>query len=149
MTANWTINRTTSPSSLVVSVAQAKSHLRLSPSDTTHDDQLQLLIEAATERLEQDLDRQIMTATYEQTQFDWNENDPLKGEVKLYKKAITNIQSVKYFDEDGVENTMASSGYIFDAGRGSLFVDPGEDWPTVEPNNPNAVKVTFQCRLWH
>ena len=145
MTANWTINRTTSPSSLVVSVAQAKSHLRLSPSDTTHDDQLQLLIEAATERLEQDLDRQIMTATYEQTQFDWNENDPLKGEVKLYKKAITNIQSVKYFDEDGVENTMASSAYIFDAGRGSLFVDPGEDWPTVEPNNPNAVKVTFSA----
>lgn len=143
MTANWTLKRTTSPSSLPVSVAQVKSHLRLSPDDTTHDTELQLLIEAATERLEQDLDRQILTASYEQTQFDWNVDDALKGEVKLYKKAVTVIQSVKYYDEDGTLVTMSSDDYIFDDARCSIFVQPGEEWPTVESDNPNAVKVTF------
>ena len=143
MTANWTLKRTTSPSSLPVSVAQVKSHLRLSPDDTTHDAELQLLIEAATERLEQDLDRQILTASYEQTQFDWNVDDALKGEVKLYKKAVTVIQSVKYYDEDGTLVTMSSDDYIFDDARCSIFVQPGEEWPTVESDNPTAVKVTF------
>ena len=144
MTANWTLARTTAPASnLPVSVSQVKSHLRLSPDDTTHDAELQLLIEAATERLEQDLDRQLMTASYKQTQFDWNVDDNLKGEVKLYKKQITLIQSVKYYDEDGSQVTLTSSDYVFDLGRGSLFVDPGNEWPTVEPNNPNAVEVIF------
>ena len=143
MTANWTLIRTTSPSSLPVSVAQAKSHLNLNPDDTTHNDKLQLLIEAATERLEQDLDRQILTATYKQTQFDWNVDDALKGELKLYKKAVTVIQSVKYYNEDGTLVTMSSDDYIFDTGRCSLFVQPGEEWPTVETDNPNAVEVTF------
>jgi uncharacterized phiE125 gp8 family phage protein len=143
MTANWTLIRTTSPSSLPVTVAQAKSHLNLNPDDTTHNDKLQLLIEAATERLEQDLDRQILTATYKQTQFDWNVDDALKGELKLYKKAVTVIQSVKYYNEDGTLVTMSSSDYIFDTGRCSLFVQPGKEWPTVETDNPNAVEVTF------
>ena len=143
MTANWTLIRTTSPSSLPVTVAQAKSHLNLNPDDSTHNDKLQLLIEAATERLEQDLDRQILTATYKQTQFDWNVDDALKGELKLYKKAVTVIQSVKYYNEDGTLVTMSSSDYIFDTGRCSLFVQPGEEWPTVETDNPNAVEVTF------
>lgn len=143
MTANWTLIRTTSPSSLPVTVAQAKSHLNLNPDDTTHNDKLQLLIEAATERLEQDLDRQILTATYKQTQFDWNVDDALKGELKLYKKAVTVIQSVKYYNEDGTLVTMSSDDYIFDTGRCSLFVQPGEEWPTVESDNPNAVEVTF------
>jgi hypothetical protein len=86
---------------------------------------LQLLIEAATERLEQDLDRQILTATYKQTQFDWN------------------VESVKYYNEDRTLVTMSSSDYIFDTGRCSLFVQPGKEWPTVETDNPNAVEVTF------
>lgn len=124
-------------------MAQAKSHLNLNPDDTTHNDKLQLLIEAATERLEQDLDRQILTATYKQTQFDWNVDDALKGELKLYKKAVTVIQSVKYYNEDGTLVTMSSDDYIFDTGRCSLFVQPGEEWPTVEADNPNAVEVTF------
>ena len=124
-------------------MAQAKSHLNLNPDDTTHNDKLQLLIEAATERLEQDLDRQILTATYKQTQFDWNVDDALKGELKLYKKAVTVIQSVKYYNEDGTLVTMSSDDYIFDTGRCSLFVKPGEEWPTVETDNPNAVEVTF------
>ena len=42
-----------------------------------------MLLEAATERLEQDLDRQIMTATYRHAQYDWNPNDNTDGYFKL------------------------------------------------------------------
>lgn len=143
MTTNWTIRRLTSPSTLPVSVAQVKSHLNLNPDDSTHNDKLQDLIIAATERLEQDIDRQIITATYEQTQFEWNEDDEQRGELKLYKKAVTVIQSVKYYDSDGTLVTMPEADYIFDAGRCSLFVSPGEDWPSVQDYNPNAIAVRF------
>lgn len=124
MTTNWTIQRKTSPSTLPVSVAQAKSHLNLNLDDSTHNDKLQDLIIAATERLEQDIDRQIITATYEQTQFEWNEDDEQRGELKLYKKAVTVIQSVKYYDSDGTLVTMPEADYIFDAGRCSLLFHP-------------------------
>ena len=143
MAAFWSIKRTSSPSNLPVSLVEAKSHLRLSPNDTTHDDQLSLLLEAATERLEQDLDRQIMTATYCHEQLNWNQNDPVNGEIKLYRKAITAVTSVSYVDEDGSVITLDPSEYVVDLVRSCVFPAVGTQWPTVHPNHPNAVSVDF------
>jgi len=143
MAAFWSIKRTSSPSNLPVSLVEAKSHLRLSPTDTTHDDQLTLLLEAATERLEQDLDRQIITATYCLEALDWNKNDPRYGEIKLYRKGITAVTSVSYVDEDGNTVTLDPSDYIVDLVRYCIFPAVDKEWPTVHPNHPNAVSVDF------
>lgn len=142
MTTNWTIKRTSNPSSLPVNLAEAKAHLRLNQNDPTHNENLTLLITAATERLEQDIDRQLMTATYQQSQFCWQEYSDNRLEVKLYKKAVTAIDSVKWIDEDGVEQTMDAADYIFDAARGSLFPTT-DDWPDVKPYTSNAVAIDF------
>jgi len=143
MTTNWTIKRTTSPSELPVSLAEAKKHLRLNANDPTHDDNLTLLLTAATERLEQDIDRQILSASYQQTQFCWNETDDPRAEVKLFKKAVTAVTSVKSIDESGSEQTLDPSDYIFDAARGSLFPTGDSGWPSLKPNTSNAVTIDF------
>jgi len=139
MTTNWSIRRTSAVTNLPVTLAEVKSHLRLNANDPTHDENLNLLLEAATERLEQDLDRQLITATYEQNQFTWSES----YEVKLRSKAVTSVASVVYVDEDGVQQTLDSSAYVFDQSRGSLFPVAGTEWPCVQPNNPNAIRISF------
>lgn len=139
MTTNWTLVRTTSPTSLPVTLNEVKSHLRLSLSDTTHDANLTLLMTAATERLEHDIDRQLMSASYRQSQFNWDSG----GEVKLYRKQITAITSVNYVDENGVSTLLDPADYVFDAGRGSIFPAPDGQYPAVQDNNPNAVLVEF------
>jgi uncharacterized phiE125 gp8 family phage protein len=145
MASFWSIKRLTSPSVLPVSLVQAKEHLRLSPSDTTHDDQLTLLIEAATERLEQDLDRQIIDATYTQYQLGWNELDEKYGEIKLYRKSINAVTSVKYIDPDGNQVTLDPSDYVVDLHRSCVFPAVNTEWPVAHWNHPSAVEVTFQA----
>ena len=146
MASNWTIKRTSNPSELPLSLAEVKAHLRLNQNDPTHDENLNLLIEAAVERLQQDLDRQFITSTYEQTQFSWvdcEQSSRYGDEVKIQKKAVTAVSAVTYVDEDGAEQTLDPSAYVFDSARGSLFPTPGTQWPSVQSDNPNAVKVAF------
>lgn len=145
MASFWSIKRLTSPSVLPVSLVQAKEHLRLSPSDTTHDDQLTLLLEAATERLEQDLDRQIIDASYSQSQLGWNKEGSNSGAIKLYRKSINAVTSVKYVNPDGDTVTLAPEEYIVDLGRSCVFPAVDTEWPTVHSNHPSAVEVTFQA----
>jgi len=134
----------TSPSNLPVSLSEVKDHLRLSSADTTHDNHLQLLIEAATERLEDDIDRQIISANYKQSQLVWNEEDNLEGSIKLYKRAITDIVSVQYYDEDNVLQTLDASKYEYDAGRTRIWLAAGEQWPTLSTDKTgNKVEIVF------
>lgn len=144
MTTNWTLARTSPPTSLPVSLKEAKEHLRLSLSDDTHDEMLILLITAATERLEHDIDRQIINATYRQTQFAWG-GLSISNEVKLKKKQILSIASVTYAGADGSPVVMDPSEYIFDAGRGSLF-PAGGSWPEIGSTpNPEAIEIVFDA----
>lgn len=100
-------------------------------------------MDAATERVEHDLDRQLMTATFRQDQFCWNEDNNADGEIRLHKKGVQTVSAVEYVDADGASQTLDPSLYRFDAGRGSLFVAPGETWPTVQSGDNLAVQVTF------
>jgi uncharacterized phiE125 gp8 family phage protein len=144
MATNWTLTRVTSPSNLPVSLSEVKDHLRLSSSDTTHDNHLQLLIEAATERLEDDIDRQIINANYRQSQLVWSEEDNLVGSIKLYKRAITDVVSVQYYDEDNVLQTLDPSKYEYDAGRTRVWLAAGEQWPSLSSDKTgNKVEIVF------
>jgi len=140
MTTDWTLIRTSAPSVLPVSLSEVKSHLRLSSSDTTHDANLTLLIQAAVERLEQDLDRQVITADFRVTRFNWGSDT---AEVKLNKKAVCSITTVKYVDVDGNTVTLDSDDYIFDKGRCSIFPPAGTTWPEVLADDPNGVVIDF------
>jgi len=121
-----------------VTLTEIKSHLRLNENDESHDANLTLLIQGASERLEHDIDRQLFTSTYEQTQFSFGGT---VAELRLRTKAVTQVVSVKYIDTDGTEQTMLDTDYTFDAGRGSLFPTAGTQWPEVQQDNPNAITV--------
>ncbi len=142
MTTNWTIRRTSSPQSLAVSLDEAKRHLRVS--GNAQDELIQLLIESSTERLERDIERCIITATWEQTLC----NFPANGEpILLHMKAASAVSSVTYSDPDGNVQTLDAQNYVLDKGRNSLVCTSNGGWPAglVTDNGRDTVTIEFTC----
>jgi len=63
-------------------------------------------------------------------------------EIELPKPPWDSITWVKYYDTNNVEQTLASSSYLFDAVQGRLTPDLNESWPATAIRN-NAVDIKF------
>ena len=131
---NWTLKRTSNPSELPVSLSEVKSHLRLAPSDTTQDSELTLLIIAAAERLERDINRQIISATYEMSTCEFGDY------ILIPVRPVTAVASVSYLDTDG--NSQALADYRFDDARQAVIPAINGTFPTTL-DDPNAVTIVF------
>ena len=130
------LRRTSSPSGLAVTVAEVKQALKLASSDSSPDDQLSEWIPAATERLERDINKKILTATYELKTCSWGNYLPLKI------RPITAVTSVQYIDPDGDTQTLDTADWRWDQARGVLLPALGENFPEVY-DDPNAITVTM------
>ena len=142
MNPNWTLTRTSSQSGLAVSLAEAKNHLRVSGSD--QDEPITLLIEAATEQLERDINRGILSATWQQAMYSF----PASGsKIDLMMGMNTNVSSITYVDTDNVTQTLDSSLYTYSSGRECVFnANTSDDWPEVSTDTiGDKVFVNFTC----
>jgi uncharacterized phiE125 gp8 family phage protein len=63
------------------------------------------------------------------------------GAIELPASPVTSVTSIKYLDADGVEQTMASTGYTVDADSivGRIVAD---EWPETA-DKINAVRVRY------
>lgn len=136
----------TAPSSEPVSLAEAKLHLKLD-ADTTDDTLITALISAARDRCEQYCNRAFITQTWEVTLNEFPEEEDVQDAViYLEKPPIASITSIKYYDTEGVLQTLPSSVYALDenAEPGTVYLKYGQVWPfTYEVQN--AVTVRFVC----
>ena len=141
MNPSWTLTRTSNPvSGLAVSLEEAKLHLRIS--GPSQDDELLLLIEASTERLERDINRGIMQATWQQSMYCF----PTSGDrIDLMMGMSTAVSSITYVDSDGVTQTLNQSDYTYSQARGCVFSTTG-DWPEVSSTAVmDKVFINFTC----
>lgn len=136
MANKWTTVRLTSPQSLGVSVAEAKQHLRIAASDIEQDSLIQTLVESAIEKVQRDTGRQLINVAFRQEGYGFEDAGKLN-----YGPAIS-VSSVKYIDTDGVEHTLDTSVYVFDAGRQQVKLAFGQEWPEVADYD-SAVKVEY------
>ena len=142
MNPNWTLARTSSPSGLAVSLAEAKNHLRVSGTD--QDDHITLLIEATTEKLERDINRGIISATWQQAMYAF----PAEGQpIDIMMGMNTNVSSITYVDTDGVTQTLDPTLWTYSQARGCVFnANAGECWPEVSADTVgDKVFVSFSC----
>lgn len=141
MSQNWTLKRTSSPSGLAVSLQEAKDHLRIS--GTGQDDHLTLLIEASTEKLERDINRGIISATWQQAQDQFpSNNDPMM----LYMGNDTSVSSITYVDENNATQTLDSADYSYSSSRSSVFCESTDGWPsTSKDSKSDKVFINFSC----
>lgn len=123
---------------LAISVAEAKVHLKV---DTVDEDALiEIYIKAATEAAEQMIGRAIMPQTWELTE------EAFPAVLQLTRIPVVSIASLKYFDNDGVQQTLSNTLYQLDNfdDFSSARVVPayGSNWPSTRLV-PNAVVLRY------
>lgn len=124
------------PRALPISLTQAKAHLKV---DVTDDDVLiSGLIRAVTNDVQNELWRQLVTATFD------DKRDQFPACWELPRSPLRKIEHVKYLDDDGDEQTLGSSIYRVDAFSepGRLVLDYAQTWPNTYPVI-NAVTARF------
>lgn len=125
---------------LVVTTTELRDHLQLYDFDF---DAIiaEAQIKAATAYIERECRITLPPRTYELT---------LDGfpcdcrEIRLLRPPCVSVDSVKYLDGDGEEQTLATQQYVVDATSqpGRIVLRPGYSWPATA-NLPAAVRITF------
>ena len=123
------------PAEQPVSLEEAKAHLRV---DSDEDDTLiGSLIAAAVGHLDGAtgiLGRCLVTQ-------EWAlDLDAFPETIVLPLAPVVSVDAVKYLDDDGEQQTLASSGYVVSAGR--IEAAPDTDWPSTQARN-GAVTIEF------
>jgi len=131
----------TPPASLPVSLADMKEHCVVDPTFAEDDDLITGLIDAAAKYTEQYLGCKLITQTYKLLLDCW----PVGDKITIPFCKCSEITSVKYTDEDSVEDTFSSSLYIKDTDSvpARAVLVTGETWPSDVLLNVNPITVQF------
>ncbi|MBI1243767.1 MAG: hypothetical protein GC202_02085 [Alphaproteobacteria bacterium] len=138
------------PAAEPVSLTEAKAHLRV---DGSADDALiAAYVGAARQYVESATQRQLVTATWELglAAFPCADRGGTPPRIELQRPPLATVNSVKYDDADGVEQTLAVNvDYVLftpgDSPTGPLpFIEPafGRAWPTARAMT-NSVRIRY------
>lgn len=144
----------TAPALEPVTVAEAKSHLRLE--STLDDADVARLIRAAREYVELVCWRGLLTQTWELSLDGFYGEDTLElgsrntgrirrlSYIELPMGELQSVSSVKYLDMNGALQTLAGSEYDVDLVNvpGRLRLAYGKSWPATR-EAWNAVRITY------
>ena len=128
---------TTPPTVWPVLLAEAKQHLRVSASD--EDAQIGVLIKSAVRHIENTLGRTLAVQSYRLTL------DAFADAIELPRGPVASVESVKYIDVNGAEQTIPTSVYTVDVVSRKQWVvlNAGETWPeTLDAINVVTVDYT-------
>ena len=128
----------TAPSVEPVTLAEAKAHLRRD--DTADDTLITSLITAARQNIDGKdgwLGRALCTQTWELRL------DRFHDEMVVPLPPLQSVTSVKYIDDDGVEQTLASTVYQVVTGEPArLVLAYDQTWPSTR-EEMDAVRIRF------
>lgn len=65
------------------------------------------------------------------------------GKIELTYPPVVSVDSVKYLDEDGVEQTIDAAAYVLIEDDYAPYIHPLESWPKDVAARPDAVRVEF------
>jgi len=126
----------TAPTAEPILLADAKLHLKID-SDTTDDNLITSLIQAAREMAENYTGRAFINQTWEYTL-----NLFPASEIPLRPLPLSSITSITYKDTDGTTQTVASSVYETDTYKGEAALKYSQIWPTAR-DIQNSILITF------
>ena len=120
-----------------ISLSEAKAHLRLDFSD--EDDLVSIYLDAAIQAASDRLQRALMPARYLLAL------PAFKPSIDLHMPPVMSVDSVKYIDVDGVQQTLASTAYQVDTVTepARLVPLPGQAWPSTQPAHIQAVGIQY------
>lgn len=130
----------TAPSSVVISLEEAKQHLRVDHSD--EDDLIEAYTEAATGAVEQESGRALVDQTWDLylDAMPDSADDP----IEIAKPPLLEILGVFYRDSAGDEQEFAAASYNIDDTSIPARIVAVSAWPTAK-EMINAVRVRFRA----
>ena len=129
------LEKTTAATGYPVAVSDVKTHSRIVGS--SEDTYIQSLIRTAEEHAESYTGRALLNATYK---FYLDRFPPM---IVLPKTPLVSLTSIKYIDDDGEEQTLASSRYkLHNLERPFILEAHGTNWPSTRVDM-QAVTVEF------
>ena len=132
---------TVQPENEPLTLEEARAHLRVTPfgSPLAHpdDEYIEGLITAARQFCESYLERALPAQTI---QFPLDE---FAGKIVVPVQPVREISEITYIDTSGVQQTLATSVYEFDAFRGEIVLKYGQSWPATR-SQVNAVLITAE-----
>jgi uncharacterized phiE125 gp8 family phage protein len=126
----------TAATTLPVSIAEVKKHLRIE-SYGDHDDMIESYIEAATDTIEKRANIMIGSQTWKL----FLSSEEVTENIFFYKSPITSISSIKYYDSDNALQTLSSSLYttVLDIRPAQIIIS---ELPSVY-DRTDAMEITF------
>ena len=131
----------TPPEAEPIDLIEAKLHLKVTGS--IEDDLITSWITSTRRMVERYLNRALITQQHELYFDNW----PC-GEIRIPFGSLQSVDSIKYRDIDGNENTISEGSYFWvdDVSEPAQVIRKYTAvWPIVQYGRPNAVKVTFTC----
>jgi len=126
--------RTTASTQIPVTVIEARKHLRV---DLTDDDvEIYNLIRRATEYAEDYTGRAFCDQVFTKYCDAW------AMKFALHRRPIVSVDSVKYIDANGTQQTLATSVYRVDTAGGRITLAYGQSWPMLRYVT-NAVEIAY------
>jgi uncharacterized phiE125 gp8 family phage protein len=139
MVRNQSLIRLTAPASEPVTVAEAKDHLELLPSDNHHDAKLARTIQLGRERVENDTSCVLITQTYKLRLRDFPEESK---PIQIGIRPVSSISSITYYDDSNVQQTLATSVYGLDAREQLIYLKYDQEWPSYASQH-NGIEVSM------
>ena len=136
------LRRTTDATTELMTTEQAKLHLKEDLVDADNDTYIDGLVKAARQWMELHTNRAFVTQTWTLSLDAW----PDSGIFSLTPVPVISVTSVKYYDTDGVQQTLVSgTDYQVDVASepARVALEPTATWPPIETDRLNAVEVIF------
>lgn len=121
-----------------VSLAEAKGHLNASGS--SKDDYITSLTLASRVAIERYLNRALITQEWKVFYDRWCE------ELQIPFPPLQSIETVKFFDTNGVEQTLTQGDYLWvvkTAEPGRVLRKYGAVYPELQMGRPDAIEIAF------
>lgn len=138
MKADWV--QTIAPIQEPITLTDVKLHCRALADVADEDPVIAMYAKGARLWAEHYTSRAFFTQTYRL------EQDDFTREIWLPRAApLQSVTSVKYYDTDGVQQTLATTYYRVDTTSepGRVVLKPGQSWPSVQCERGQAVEVIY------
>lgn len=127
----------TGPTSEPVTMQEAKRQLFIAETDTSHDEEVVHLVQAAREQWEHDTDSSMLTQTLRVTA------ERLNGrEIRLPSRPLQSVTSFTYYDSENVSQALSTDIYSVDTSSERIVLTWNQSWPTLAIRW-DAVTITY------
>ena len=140
-----TVTVKTAPPVEPVTLAEARSHLRLvasgSPASHPDDTYVERLIAAARNNAEGYMGRTIIETEYE---WKFNQFPSLDASLVFPRDTVLSVQSIAYIDDNGDSQSFTDYSTSFADYKSIIVPSYGNEWPVVR-GHLNDITITFKA----